>query len=106
VSRYAVHWSEDAVQDLGAILDFVGRDSPTRARQTLSRIRRLAGRLENLANRGRIVPELAKVDISSYRELIHKPWRIVYRVAGTRVYVVGVLDARRDLEEILIARFR
>ena len=30
-------------------------------------------------------------------ELIERPWRIVYRYDDKRVYVMAVLDARRDL---------
>jgi toxin ParE1/3/4 len=36
--------------------------------------------------------------------LFVKPYRLIYRVEGDRVYVPAVLDGRRDLEELLIRR--
>ena len=39
-----------------------------------------------------------------YRELIVRPWRIIYRVSTKRVLVLAVLDGRRDLEGLLLSR--
>jgi len=50
------------------------------------------------------VPELKDVGITDYRELISAPYRIFYRITGRVVSILGVLDGRRDLEEILIHR--
>jgi plasmid stabilization system protein ParE len=36
--------------------------------------------------------------------LVETPHRIVYRVAGSRVLVLAVLDARRSLEDVLLDR--
>jgi toxin ParE1/3/4 len=55
--------------------------------------------------RGRIVPELRWHGITTYRELIVSSWRIIYRVDAPRVLVVSVVDSRRQLEDLLLARF-
>jgi hypothetical protein len=39
-----------------------------------------------------------------YRELIERPWRVVYRFERNHVYVVAVLDARRNLASLLLER--
>ena len=57
-----------------------------------------------LPNRGRLVPELKDQGILQYRELIHPPWRIIYRISENKVYVLSVLDARRNIEDILLKR--
>jgi toxin ParE1/3/4 len=50
------------------------------------------------------VPELAHFGIHSLRELIERPYRIVYRVASDTVTVVALLDGGRDLEDVLLER--
>lgn len=57
-----------------------------------------------LPDRGRMVPELASLDIKAYRELIISPHRLMYRVEPRRVLVVAVFDGRRDLGDVLLAR--
>ncbi len=39
-----------------------------------------------------------------YRELIAAPYRIFYRITGKVVSLLGVLDGRRELEEMLVNR--
>ena len=60
--------------------------------------------LERVPERGRVVPELRREGIQHYRELILKPYRMVYRVSGNVVVIVAFVDGRRDLGEFLVAR--
>lgn len=62
--------------------------------------------LTTAADRGRIVPELQVRGIYTFRELIRAPYRIVYRVASTTVWVLAVVDGRRDLSTLLRERAR
>ena len=39
------------------------------------------------------------------RELIESPWRILYRIEADTVYVLAVIDARRNVEDLLLDRF-
>ena len=55
--------------------------------------------------RGRIVPELHWHGVARFQELIERPWRLIYRIDGSTVYVVSVLDGRRQREDLLLARF-
>lgn len=43
--------------------------------------------------------------IDRYRERIISPYRLIYRIERKMVFVVGLFDSRRDLDEILIDRF-
>jgi len=54
--------------------------------------------------RCRWVPELKDLGIETYRELILPPYRICFRLEKSRVVLLGVLDSRRDLEELLVKR--
>jgi plasmid stabilization system protein ParE len=102
--RVVVAWATIAEQDLAAILDFVARESPAGAMKLLLRLEQKAASLESLPLRGRIVPELLKIQVREYRELLIGRSRLVYRVESARVVVLGVFDGRRNLEDILLDR--
>jgi plasmid stabilization system protein ParE len=63
-----------------------------------------ADSLTTAAERGRLVPELRSIGVHQYRELVERPWRIVYRIEPDTVIVLAVLDGRRDLESLLLDR--
>lgn len=102
--RFRVIWAEAAARDLEELIGYVADDSIANATQLLDRLEERAANLERLPLRGRVVPELAHFGIHSLRELIERPYRIVYRVASDTVTVVALLDGRRDLEDILLER--
>lgn len=97
-------WSENAARDLEDITRYLARESPARARRLLTRVRKCAATLERLPGRGRVVPELLEFGITHWRELVAKPYRLVYRHEGNIVFVDGLFDTRRDLEELLVER--
>lgn len=102
--RYTVLWSHDAERDLQEILGYIAGDSPLHAMRVCERLERRAAALERFPLRGRVVPELARLGIDRWRELIESPHRIVYEVSGRSVYVMAVLDGRRKLDELLVRR--
>ena len=101
---YDVRWSERSKRDLTDIIEYIAGDSPSRAHQVFKEIKRKASRLYTFPDRGRIVPELQDQGITQYRELIVAPWRIIYRISERNVYVLSVLDSRRNIEDILLKR--
>jgi toxin ParE1/3/4 len=102
--RFKVVWSEAATFDLVRLASWAATDSPTDATALLSRLRRRADSLATAPTRGRIVPELAFFGISTLREVVERPYRIVYRLTGRTVEVLGLFDARRELEDVLLER--
>ena len=70
----------------------------------LGRLQARAESLATTAERGRVVPELRAVDVHQYREVIERPWRIVYRIESESVLVLAVLDGQRDLRSLLLER--
>ncbi len=103
--KYKVEWAAVAEVDLKQIIDYVAIDSPGNALQILEKIRQKVSALYTLPERGRIVPELYGQGINIYRELIAVPWRIVYRISETTVYVLSIIDSRQNVEDILLNRF-
>ena len=63
-----------------------------------------ASTLDSLPERGRMVPELARFQVRHYRELVIAPYRLVYRVRDDVVFILGLFDSRRNLEDILLRR--
>ena len=100
----AVVWTETAKRDLAGIVDFIAADDPDAAIGVLDRLEARAAALKTQAIRGRIVPELREAGILEHRELIVKPWRILYLIEAEAVHVTAVLDARRDLQTLLLER--
>ncbi len=103
--NYIVQWSAAAEKDLTAIIDFISNDSVDEALRVLHKISARCASLYSLPHRGRIVPELKQQGISLYRELTYGPWRTIYRVSEKSVYILAVIDARRNVEDILLERF-
>ena len=102
--KYDIIWAGVAENDLKEIIEYIATDSPANALITLKRIKQKASSLYTLPERGRIVPGLKDQGILLYRELIVPPWRIIYRISEMKVYVLSVLDARQNVEDILLGR--
>ena len=102
--RHRVQWAEAAATDLEELVSYIAVDAPINAHKVLARLKGKADTLELSPLRGRVVPELRQYGIRTYRELLVKPYRIVYRVAEKTVYVLAVCDGRRDLEDMLLER--
>jgi toxin ParE1/3/4 len=103
--EYQVSWATVAQRDLKQIIDYMAIDSPGNASRILKRIRQKVSDLYAMPDRGRIVPELKEQGIHTYRELIIAPWRVIYRISDTTVFVLSVIDSRRNVEDILLDRF-
>ncbi len=101
---YDVRWSETAERDLVAIVEYIADDSVSRAYEVFEKLRRKARSLRTFPVRGRIVPELQEQGITQYHELVISPWRIIYRTSEKTIYVLSVLDSRRNIEDILLRR--
>lgn len=104
MTRRRVRWATSARRDLDAIVAYLADHTPQAALSTLDRLEARARSLTALAERGRVVPELARLHIRQYRELVVPPYRLVYRIRGSQVLVLAVLDARRSLEDVLLDR--
>jgi len=103
--KYDIIWAGVAENDLREIIEYIAINSSANALNTLKKIKQKAPSLYTIPEKGRIVPELQDQGILLYRELIVPPWRIIYRISEMKVYVLSVLDARQNVEDILLKRF-
>jgi plasmid stabilization system protein ParE len=84
----------EAADDLGLIFDWIAKDNPRAAAETVARIRRRIGRLEtpglsHMGRRGRV---------EGTRELVEAPYIIVYEVDEVRgeLTVLAVFHGAQD----------
>jgi toxin ParE1/3/4 len=104
MSDREVYWTPTALQDLLSILSHIAAENPDAGAATAIRLETRAESLRHLTPRGRVVTELRDIGVHQYRELIERPWRLIYTVEAKRVAVLAVLDARRDLQTLLLER--
>ena len=91
---YTLIWSPVSRDDLRDIVRFIARDNPQRAESFAFELMAQTDKLRNHPEIGRIVPEHRQMTI---REIIFRPYRIVYRVdhAGQLVEIARVWHAAR-----------
>ncbi len=102
---HAVLLTQEAERDLSDIFRYVSRqDGPAQAGAVLDRLETAVLSLGSLPGRGNVPPELERIGVRAFRELQESPWRILYQVQGSTVHVLGILDARRDVQAQLQER--
>ena len=102
---FAVLLTDDAARDLNELYDYIAvHDSPRKADYVLERIEKVLSTLSEFPERGVYPKELLKLGIREYREIFFKPYRIIYRVIDKNVYVLLVVDGRRDMYSLLKRR--
>ncbi len=94
-----------AVRDLEELYDYIAlHDLPSKAERTLEKIEKTFANLSDSPERGAYPKELLALGIREYREIFFKPYRIIYRVQKNRVYVLLIVDGRRDMQALLQSR--
>lgn len=102
---FAVLLTNDAARDLNELYDYIAvHDSPRKADYVLEQIEKVLSTLSEFPERGVYPKELLKLGIREYREIFFKPYRIIYRVIDKKVYVLLIVDGRRDMHALLQRR--
>ncbi|NVL90915.1 MAG: type II toxin-antitoxin system RelE/ParE family toxin [Desulfobacterales bacterium] len=89
-----VHWTENSIEHLVKIYEYIALNSPTYAKRMVDKITRRSEQIAEHPLSGRKVPEYDAEDI---RELIEKPYRIIYRIKSDQIDVVAVIHTARLL---------
>lgn len=102
---YQVYLTQDAYNDLKDIYDYIEEhDSPNSAEYVLNNSENKFNNLSESPERGNYPAELKILGIREYRQVLFKPYRIIYRIIARRVYIYAIVDGRRDLHELLNRR--
>jgi len=102
---YEIFLSKDAARDLDLLYEYIAEhDAPQKADYVLEQIEKAFTRLSEFPERGAYPKELLALGIREYREILFKPYRIIYRVIHKKVYVLVIVDGRRDMQTLLQRR--
>ncbi len=102
---FQVFLTDDASRDLEDLYDYVQlRDVPGKADHVLERFEKGFTSLSENPQRGAYPRELLAIGLREYREILGKPYRIIYRVMAETVYVFVIADGRRDMQALLQRR--
>jgi len=102
--EYIVKMTQNSVNDLNEIIDFISKNNPRNAEVIMEKIYKKIKSLNHFPNRGGYVPELLLRNIKDYRQITEEPWKIIYKVNGNKVNISAIIDSRRNLKDILIKK--
>ena len=92
-----VVWTDPASEDLEAAAEYIARDSEFYAAALVHEALDAAVSLADFAERGQTVPEFAD---ESIRELLVKPYRLVYKLTEEHVFIVAFIHGAQRLWRI------
>jgi plasmid stabilization system protein ParE len=102
--KYFVKWTAPAREDINEIIDYISNTNINYAVKILDKIENNVKKLDMFPERYRIVPELEKYGYLIYREIIVEYWKIIYKIENNFVYIMLVIDGRRNLEDLLLKK--
>jgi len=93
----ALVWSQEALDDIDAIADYISRDSLYHAQRVVEAAFELGDSLVDHPQAGRVVPELSNPNV---RERFLYSYRLIYEISDARIDVLAVIHGKRLLESI------
>jgi len=104
--RFKVYVTKTAENDIDDIIDFISAESSERISGLIfNKIKKAIISLENFPDRGHEPPEFYKRKLG-FVEIHSDIYRIFYKIFDDCVYIISVLDGRRNVKEILEKRNR
>lgn len=89
-----VLWTDRARLRLHRLHDHIAQDSPLVAPKVVSRLVERSRLIANSPYAGRQVPEYQREDL---REVLERPYRIIYRILPDRIDIISVMHYRQLL---------
>ena len=102
--KYFVKWTEPARKDVNEIIEFTSKTNISYAVKILDKIEAAVKNLNTFPERYRIVQVLEKYGYFLYREIVIDYWKIIYKIENNLVYIMLVIDGRRNLDDILLKK--
>jgi plasmid stabilization system protein ParE len=103
--RMQVTWAPAAIHDVNTLLvDAEAEGGREVAQGMYDKLQHAANSLARKDAVSRILPELRDTGLFFYRELPLDPVSVFFRMTRTRINILGVLDRRRDLRQVLFRR--
>lgn len=97
-----IRWSDPAERDLDALLSYIAFENPEAARHLFARVMEAVEHAAAFPEMARFIPELGQ----TYRELLSvRPFRVIYRIAGKELWIIGVMRMEQDFEPMRFLGF-
>jgi len=95
VKPLAIRWGEPAERDLDGLLNFIAFENPEAARHLFTKAMEAVEHAAAFPELARFIPEAGQ----TYRELLSvRPFRVIYRIAGKELRVIGVMRMEQDFD--------
>jgi plasmid stabilization system protein ParE len=90
-----IRWAAPAEQDFDGLLSYIAIENPEAARRLFAKVMEAIEHAAAFAEIGPVIPELGQ----TYRELLSvRPFRVIYRIVGKELRIVGVMRMGQDFE--------
>lgn len=91
-----VRWSPLAETRALEAVDDIAQERPLAAAAWLEELLHRVATLDRFAKRGRVVAEIGH---EAYRELLHAPYRVIYRGDSSEVVILTLRHSRREWDD-------
>lgn len=104
--EYKIRIPHSVKRDIEEIVEYYFDDRPDYAQKIFDTLVGRINSLQSFPNKGRVVPELLEYNINEYREIIESYWRIIYRIEKDIVEIFTIIDARRNVQDLLVEKLK
>ena len=102
--KFNIKWASPALDDLDEIIEYISKTNLTYSIKVMDKIYEQVSKLDMHPERWRIVPELEKYGYLIYRQLIVDYWKVIFKIEGNIIYIMLVIDGRRNIEDIILKK--
>ncbi|KKW93691.1 type II toxin-antitoxin system RelE/ParE family toxin [Sphingobium chungbukense] len=104
-TRFEIELTQGAEDDLEEIHAYLAENrSAEDADALLDEFISTIETLESFPERGAVPKELDALGIREFRQILLRQHRLIYRTAGTKVFILIIADGRRDMQTLLERR--
>lgn len=102
MTKLRIRYTQDAVDDLDSIFDYISEDKQTAAANMLEQIENSILQLSDNPRLGTVLPtnELSLIE-PGYRRIVVKPYIIFYRIGKDELFISRILHSRQDWMNLL-----
>ncbi|MCL2762917.1 MAG: type II toxin-antitoxin system RelE/ParE family toxin [Treponema sp.] len=102
-----IEWTPDGVDSFNSILEYYNDNFGENIANNI--YKKILSKIDNLENekvKTKQCQELKDIGIYDVYEITINPWKIYYKISEDNkfAYILFILDARRNIEEILISK--
>lgn len=95
--KFKVHLTRNAQNDLEHIFFYIASDNLNNAKKFILELEEKVYSLDSSPERCPLIPENIFFG-TSYRHLIHRKYRVIYRIENNSVYILRVVQGSQLLE--------